>query len=52
MDKDPNILIIEDDESARKILTMVLGKKGYATETACTGQGSRKVRRWKRKHAF
>lgn len=38
MDEEPNILIIEDDESTRKTLTLVLGKKGYATETARTGK--------------
>ncbi len=29
MDEKPDILIIEDDESTRKTLTLVLGKKGY-----------------------
>jgi len=38
MNEEPNILIIEDDESTRKTLTLVLGKKGYATETARTGK--------------
>jgi len=38
MEEEPNILIIEDDESTRKILTLVLAKKGYATETARTGK--------------
>ncbi|MCK4411275.1 response regulator, partial [Candidatus Bipolaricaulota bacterium] len=38
MDEKPDILIIEDDESTRKTLTVVLGKKGYGTETASTGK--------------
>ena len=38
MDEKPDILIIEDDESTRKTLTLVLGKKGYRTETAGTGK--------------
>lgn len=38
MDKKPDILIIEDDESTRKTLALVLAKKGYATETAGTGK--------------
>jgi len=38
MNEKPKILIIEDDESTRKTLSLVLGKKGYATEAACTGQ--------------
>jgi len=38
MNEEANILIIEDDESTRKTLTLVLGKKGYATETARTGK--------------
>ena len=38
MDEEPNILIVEDDESTRKTLTLVLGRKGYATETARTGK--------------
>jgi len=38
MDEKPNILIIEDDESTRKTLALVFGKKGYATETAGIGK--------------
>ncbi|MCK4963968.1 MAG: diguanylate cyclase [Dehalococcoidia bacterium] len=38
MDEKPDILIIEDDESTRKTLTLILGKKGYGTETAGTGK--------------
>lgn len=38
MEEKESILIIEDDESTRKTLVLVLGKKGYATETARTGQ--------------
>lgn len=37
MNEERNILIIEDDESARKTLILVLAKKGYATETTRTG---------------
>ncbi len=38
MDKKESILIIDDDESACRMLSLMLGKRGYETETAGTGQ--------------
>jgi len=38
MDKKESILIVDDDESTRKSLSLILGKKGYETETAGTGR--------------
>ena len=38
MDEKESILIVDDDESTRRSLTLVFGKKGYETETAGTGQ--------------
>jgi DNA-binding NtrC family response regulator len=32
-----SILIIDDDESTRRSLSLILTKKGYETETAATG---------------
>jgi len=40
MDKKESILIIDDDESTCKSLSLILGKKGYKTETAVTGRGA------------
>ena len=38
MDRKENILIVDDDESIRRSLTLIFGKKGYKTETAGTGR--------------
>ena len=38
MEDRQRILIIDDDENARKSLSLIFEKKGYATETAGTGQ--------------
>lgn len=38
MDEKKSILIVDDDESIRKSLSLILGKKGYETETAGTGR--------------
>jgi len=38
LDEKESILIVDDDESTCRSLTLVFGKKGYATETAGTGQ--------------
>ena len=38
MDNKESILIVDDDESTRRSLTLVFGEKGYVTETAGTGQ--------------
>lgn len=38
MDEKKSILIVDDDESTRRSLSLILGKKGYETETAGTGQ--------------
>ncbi|MGD2206537.1 MAG: response regulator [Anaerolineae bacterium] len=38
MDDKPRILIVDDDESTRRTLALILGKQGYETETAATGQ--------------
>ncbi len=38
MDKKESILIVDDDESTRRSLSLILGKKGYETETAGTGR--------------
>ncbi|MCK4697706.1 MAG: response regulator, partial [Dehalococcoidia bacterium] len=37
-DKMERILIIDDDESSRRSLSLILGKNGYEAETAGTGQ--------------
>lgn len=37
MDGQTRILIVDDDESSRRTLSLVLSSKGYATETAATG---------------
>jgi PAS domain S-box-containing protein len=34
----PHILIVDDDESTRRSLSLIFGKKGYEAETAATGQ--------------
>ena len=38
MDEKKSILIVDDDESTRRSLSLILGKKGYETETAGTGR--------------
>jgi DNA-binding NtrC family response regulator len=38
MEDPPRILIIDDDESTRRSLSLIFGKKGYETETAGTGR--------------
>jgi len=38
MDEADSILIIDDDESTCRILTLLFGKKGYEVETAGTGR--------------
>jgi DNA-binding response OmpR family regulator len=38
MDKRARILIVDDNESARRSLRLVFGKKGYEVETAGTGR--------------
>ncbi len=38
METTADILIVDDDESTRQTLTLILGKQGYVTETAGTGQ--------------
>ena len=38
MDKKESILIIDDDESTCRMLSLMLGKRGYEMETAGTGQ--------------
>jgi PAS domain S-box-containing protein len=38
MEQKERILIVDDDENTRKSLALIFGKKGYATETAATGQ--------------
>lgn len=38
MDEKESILIINNNESIRRSLALILGKKGYETETAGTGQ--------------
>jgi DNA-binding NtrC family response regulator len=40
MDEKKSILIVDDDESTRRSLSLILGKKGYETETAGTGRGA------------
>ena len=45
MDKKESILIVDDDESTCKSLSLILNKKGYETGTARTGQEAlKKVR--------
>ena len=38
METRADILIVDDDEGTRQTLTLILRKKGYATEAAGTGQ--------------
>ena len=38
MDEKANILVVDDDESIRKSLKLILEKKGYKAQTAGTGQ--------------
>jgi len=38
MNEKESILIVDDDESTRRSLSLIFGKKGYETETARTGQ--------------
>jgi len=38
LDKKPSILIVDDDESTCRTLSLIFGKKGYETETAGTGR--------------
>ncbi len=38
MGEKESILIVDDDESTRKSLALILGKKGYETGTAGTGR--------------
>ncbi len=38
MDEKESILIVDDDESTCRTLALILGKKGYETEAAGTGQ--------------
>lgn len=40
MDEKKSILIVDDDESTRRSLSLILGKKGYETETTGTGRGA------------
>ena len=45
MDKKESILIVDDDESTCRSLSLILNKKGYETGTARTGQEAlKKVR--------
>jgi DNA-binding NtrC family response regulator len=38
MDSTTRILVVDDDESIRKVLTMILEEEGYTVETAESGQ--------------
>ncbi len=38
MDDKPRILIVDDDESTRRTLSLIFGKQGYGVESAATGQ--------------
>jgi two-component system response regulator ResD len=38
MEDKPSILIVDDDESTRRTLRLIFGRKGYETETAGTGR--------------
>ena len=40
MDEKKSILIVDDDESTCRSLSLILGKKGYETETTGTGRGA------------
>jgi CheY-like chemotaxis protein len=38
MNDQPRILIVDDDESTRRTLSLIFGKQGYGVESAATGQ--------------
>jgi PAS domain S-box-containing protein len=38
MNEKPRILIVDDDESTRRTLTLIFDKQGYGVESAATGQ--------------
>ncbi len=38
LEDNPRILVVDDDESTCRSLTLIFGKKGYETETAGTGR--------------
>jgi light-regulated signal transduction histidine kinase (bacteriophytochrome) len=38
MNQKESILIVDDDESSHRSLTLIFGRKGYETETAATGR--------------
>ena len=38
MEEQTSILIVDDDESARRALTLIFAEKGYESETAGTGR--------------
>jgi DNA-binding NtrC family response regulator len=38
MNRKESILIVDDDESSHRSLTLIFGRKGYETETAGTGR--------------
>ncbi len=38
MDQPTRILVVDDDETIRKVLTTILEEKGYEVETAETGK--------------
>ncbi len=38
MGKSPNILIVDDEEHIRKIMSIMLGKRGYRCRTAASGE--------------
>jgi len=43
VDKNSKILIIDDDESIRKVLTLTLQDVGYQVLTAADGEGGLKI---------
>ena len=45
MDRKESILIVDDDESTCKGLSLILGKKGYETETGVLGPGEAQISR-------